>query len=157
MNFLPTDEFRRLCKDEKSFRELNEIVQSFVAVSGAGTGKEYWKAYLDHCSDLVLEIDGLGKIIAIHSIGKSTGEKQFIGRGLKMLLPSILAKKLPSAIENAFSSLRAEKMFLGNDNETPFLERPPIQCSRDLPVPRQRRLSFEAGAARYSRQAARGR
>ena len=126
MQFLPPDELRRLCKDEKSFRELNEMVLSFLAISGAGEGKEYWAAYLEHCSDLVLEINETGKVIAVPSTGKSTGKKQFVGRNLKLLVPISLAEKLQSAVQKVFENQEPEKLFLGKETETPFLILSPV-------------------------------
>ena len=126
MQFFPTDDLRSLCKDEKSFRALSEMVQSYLALSGAGVGKEYWASYLAHCSDLVLEVDLAGKVIAVHSTGKSNGKKQFIGRNLMHLLPSSLAKKFPAAIEKAFKEQQPERLFLDSETDTAFLVLSPV-------------------------------
>lgn len=132
MNYLPADELRRLCKDEKSFRELSGMIQSLVAFSGAGAGKEYWASYMEHCSDLVLEVDASGKVTAVHSTGKSNGKQQFMGRNLKFFLPVSLAKKFPEAIATAFRTQAPEKLFLDSETDTPFLVISPVSSTQGM-------------------------
>ncbi len=127
MDYLHPDDLRRLSKDEKAFRELNSLLQSWLAIATSGPGKEHWASFLSASHDLVLEIDRDSKVIAVHSTGELTKKKQFLGRKLKFFLPIQFTHAIEEILISVFENEEVRKLFIGDLNRSPYLILSPIR------------------------------